>query len=185
MSSIVQIVTQILSSLTVASQIGIILFLILLVSGVGKVKKFERAFGFLKKKALLIAFIVTLTATLGSLFFSEIAKYQPCDLCWFQRIFMYPQVLLLGIALWKKDRSVSRYVIPMSIIGVIIAAYHYYISKLANITSSGVCSASAVGPSCLVDYFTEFGYVTIPLMAFTAFIIVIVMAFFWSKKDKK
>jgi len=183
MSSIVQIVTQILSSLTVASQMGIILFLILLVSGVSKVKNFEKLFGFLKKKALLIAFIVTLAATLGSLFFSEIAKYQPCDLCWFQRIFMYPQVLLLGIALWKKDRSVSRYVIPMSIIGAIIAAYHYYISKLANIASSGVCSA--VGPSCLVDYFTEFGYVTIPLMAFTAFIIVIVMTFFWSKKDKK
>jgi len=183
MSSIVQIVTQILSSLTVASQIGIILFLILLVSGIRSNKKFEKHFGFLKKKSLLIAFIVALTATLGSLFFSGIANYQPCELCWFQRIFMYPQVLVLGIALWKKDWSVSKYVIPMSVIGVLIAGYQYIRSTIAKAASAGTCSA--IGPSCFVDYFKNLGYVTIPLMAFTAFVIIILMAFYWSKKDKK
>jgi disulfide bond formation protein DsbB len=183
MSSTVQIVTQILSSLTMASQIGIILFLIILVSGISKVKKFEKPFGFLKKKALLIAFIIALTATCGSLFFSEIANYKPCDLCWYQRIFMYPQVLLLGIALWKKDRSVSRYVIPMSVIGALIGAYQYIKSTIIKVVSSGSCSVT--GPSCFIDYFTEYGYVTIPLMAFTAFMIILVMSIYGSKNSNK
>ena len=96
---------------------------------------------------------------------------------------MYPQVLVLGIALWKKDWSVSKYVIPMSVIGVLIAGYQYIRSTIAKAASAGTCSA--IGPSCFVDYFKNLGYVTIPLMAFTAFVIIILMAFYWSKKDKK
>ena len=179
---LVPIVTAILSLLTTISQIMLVLFLILLASGLKSYKKFGKFFDFIKKRALLIAFIVALAAMLGSLFFSEIAHYQPCELCWFQRILMYPQVLILGIALWKKDRSVSKYIIPMSVIGALIGAYQYVKSSIIKVASSGTCSVT--GSSCFVDYFKEFGYITIPLMACTAFIIIIVMAFYWSGKDK-
>ncbi len=125
----------------------------------------------LAKHGLLLMLIVALVATLGSLYFSEISGWAPCKYCWIQRIFMYPQVILLSIALWKKDKTVARYVLALCLIGAAYAAYHYYIQMYDIIASptnpATPCDAS--GESCVKTPFNQFGYITIPMMALTAF----------------
>jgi disulfide bond formation protein DsbB len=118
--------------------------------------------------AIIFAFFIALFAMSGSLFFSEIAKFVPCKLCWYQRICMYPQVLLLGIAAWKKDLAIKRYVLPLSIIGFIIAAYHYILQM-----SPFPLPCSDEIASCAAKQFAYFGYITIPLMSLTAFLLII------------
>lgn len=123
------------------------------------------------KHGLVLMLIVALIATLGSLYFSEISGWAPCKYCWIQRIFMYPQVILLSIALWKKDRNVAHYILALSLIGAAYASYHYYIQMYDIIASqtnpATPCDAS--GESCVKTPFAEFGYITIPMMALTAF----------------
>ncbi|MCF7872063.1 disulfide bond formation protein B [Candidatus Woesearchaeota archaeon] len=158
----------ILSTLTLVGNIFIILFLVhaLYIKLFSKENKISK---FFTKNALKFSLITALMAMLGSLFYSEIANYTPCELCWYQRILMYPLVLILGIALYKKDYKIKNYVIPISIIGSLIALYHYSIQRLSIITS---CSADAV--SCTSKYAFHYGYITIPLMAFTAFMMIII-----------
>ncbi len=125
------------------------------------------------RHGLLLMFIVALTATLGSLYFSEISGWAPCKYCWIQRIFMYPQVILLAIALWKRDTTVARYILALCLIGGAYAAYHYYIQMYDIIASptnpATPCDAS--GESCVKTPFIMFGYITIPMMALTAFVL--------------
>jgi disulfide bond formation protein DsbB len=123
---------------------------------------------FLSKRGMLLAFIVALIAMLGSLFYSEIAGFDPCMLCWYQRIFMYSQVFLLGRALIRKEFFIARYSMMLSIVGAVIALYHNYIYYGG--TSLFSCDASSV--SCLSRYVFEFQYITIPLMALTAFLLI-------------
>ncbi len=177
---IAQLVTLFLATLTVLGQLSILAYVFLLTG-----KRFSHALYnlynsvsvFLSQNMLLFSFIVSLTATFGSLFYSEIALYEPCRLCWFQRVFMYPQVILFGVALWKKTTDVIKYGIPLSIIGGFIAAYHYFIQiqGLAQPTVSDACSITGV--SCVSTQFLTFGYVTIPLMAFTAFAMIILLCY--------
>lgn len=125
----------------------------------------------LRGRELSLAFVVAIVATLGSLYMSEIAHREPCRLCWFQRIAMYPLALTLGIAAWRRDRLVRVYALPMAAIGGVIAAYHYLIQQFPNL-ESGSCSATV---PCTADYVWEFGFVTIPYMALSAFAIIIVL----------
>ncbi|MES2315840.1 MAG: disulfide bond formation protein B [Patescibacteria group bacterium] len=122
---------------------------------------------FIKKHFLLIGFVLSLSASLVSLYYSEIIGFLPCHLCWFQRIFMYPQVFLFGIAYWKKDIQVARYAMPLLIIGTLIAIYHnfiYYFTEYA-----GPCDASGV--SCVQRLVSEFnGYISIPMLSLTVFV---------------
>lgn len=122
---------------------------------------------FFSKNGIKFAFVVTLMSVAGSLFYSEYAGFAPCNLCWFQRIFMYPQVILLGLALLKKEDKIIDYSLALSIIGLVISAYHNYIF-LKSIDST-FCGISG---SCIIKYVLEYGYVTIPVMSFTAFLLV-------------
>lgn len=158
-----------LGALTVAGQALSLLLLIVLVG------RRERIINFVGAHALGCSFLVALIATLGSLFYSEIAGYEPCKLCWFQRIFMYPQVVLLGIALWKKDPGVTRYLLALSIIGGAIAGYHYLLQ--IGVAPELPCSAVGYSVSCSQRFVLQFGYITIPLMAFTAFLLNAILAF--------
>ena len=119
------------------------------------------------------AFLVSLGATVGSLFLSEIAQFEPCKLCWFQRIFMYPQVFLLGIALWKKDLGIYTYSIALSAIGAIIAGYHYLLQ--IGVAPALPCSAVGYSADCSQRFILQFGYITIPLMAFSAFLLILLL----------
>lgn len=124
----------------------------------------------LSRNGLLLAFFISLIATLGSLFYSEIAGFDPCRLCWYQRIFMYPQVILLGVAYLRKDFKIIPYSVYLSLVGMGIALYHNYIYYIR--TSSSFCG---VADDCIKRYIFEFGYITIPIMAVTAFFLIIVL----------
>lgn len=140
---------------------------------------------FVARNALHFAFTAALIATSGSLFFSEIAGYEPCKLCWFQRIFMYPLAVMFAIAIWKKDVQVKRYALPLAAIGAPIAAYHYGLQAY-NAISPIASSCSATGPSCASTPIMTFGFITIPFMALVAFLIIIVsMVFLGRGKEAK
>ena len=119
--------------------------------------------------ALTAAWGVALMATAGSLYFSESANYTPCTLCWYQRIAMYPLVLILGIAILRRDTGVRIYAIPVALVGAAIASYHYLLEWFPEI-DTGACSA--VIP-CTQVWFREFGFVSLPLLALVAFGLVI------------
>lgn len=179
--NIVNIVTNLLSYLTLFSDMAIVVFLFsfLIMYRSKKQNAFfkNKLVLWFKQKGFLFAFIVAVVATLGSLFYSEVAQYEPCKLCWFQRIFMYPQVVLLGLFLDRKDKvAIIRPVIVLSIIGAVIALYHYYL-QLSPAGAFVPCSTVGISVSCTTREFTNLGYITIPMMAFSAFILII--AFLW------
>jgi len=125
----------------------------------------------IRANGILFAFIVSLVATGGSLFLSEVLGYMPCQLCWFQRIFMYPLVLLLGRAAIRDDRGIAGYALPLSIVGGLISAYHYAEQKVPGLAEIAPCKA---GIPCNTDYLDWFGVITIPLLALIAFILIAV-----------
>jgi disulfide bond formation protein DsbB len=120
---------------------------------------------------LWLAAAVAVGATVGSLYFSEVAGFAPCKLCWFQRIAMYPLAPILLVAALRRDRSVGWYVFPLAATGVAIAGYHALLEWRPSL-DGGVCGA--VGPSCTDVWFREFGFVTLAFMALVGFLSIIV-----------
>ena len=167
---------NILSTLTVLGQIGIIALLVSRLT-----KRDFPGIGFIRSRALFFSFIIALAAALGSLFYSQIAGYEPCALCWYQRIFMFPQVFILGLALIKKDFGVAPYIRTLSTIGAVIAGYQHLLQL--GWVPSVVCNAVG-GVSCAQRFVMGFGYITLPLMSFTAFLLLIVITSFIKNKSK-
>ncbi len=166
--TLVSIVNLILSSFAVIGQVVIGLVIISLVIRNEKLTQF---FG---KNAILFSFVIALIATLGSLFYSEIAGFEPCKLCWFQRIFMYPQVILLGIALWKKKGALAIYSsITLSSVGAVVAGYHYLLQ--IGIAPELPCAAVGYSVACSQRFVLNFGYITIPIMALTTFTLIAIL----------
>lgn len=131
--------------------------------------------------ALNLALFQSIIATAGSLYFSEIAGYTPCVLCWYQRICMYPLVILFFISLIREDRKVYYYALPLSVIGTGVAVYHnllYY----GFIQNEGLCKA---GVSCTEKFIEWFGFVTIPFLSLLAFLVIILCMLVYMKKNKK
>ena len=125
---------------------------------------------------IALSWFIALGAVLGSLYYSSIELYIPCELCWLQRICMYPQVLLLGIALWRSDWHVYRYSLPLLGIGWLIALYHTYLYYSINFWHpvSTVTPCDITGVSCTTRYVEYFGFVSIPLLSLLAFSIMII-----------
>ena len=121
---------------------------------------------------LWLAFTVALVATARSLFFSEVAQFVPCKLCWFQRIAMYPLVLLALPAL-ALDRRAARYFLPLPLAGLVVAGWHVLVER-GVLEETASCEISAPG-GCSVRWIEELGYVTIPTLAGTAFALVAVL----------
>ena len=121
------------------------------------------------------AFGVAALATVGSLVFSEVIGYQPCTLCWYQRIAMYPMVVVFGVDLMGGGGRTRRYTLPMAVAGGAISLYHYLLQVFPAV-DRGVCGT---GVSCSARYVEEFGFISIPFMAGAAFalIIAILLAF--------
>ncbi|OIK15481.1 disulfide oxidoreductase [Bacillus sp. MUM 116] len=120
-------------------------------------------------KSILVAWAAAIIATLGSLYFSEVRHFIPCTLCWYQRIFMYPLVIILGIAGYRNDLTIYRYVLPLSIIGMLISGYHTVLQKIPYLQQFEMCTS---GVPCSKDYLNWLGFITIPLLAFAAFTII-------------
>lgn len=123
-----------------------------------------------KKYTLIITWITAWIATLGSLFFSEVLQYPPCTLCWYQRIAMYPLVVILLVGIWKKDKNVVWYSLPLAVIGWIIALYHSLLYYGFIPEPIGAC---ANGVSCTSEQILWFGFITIPLLSFIAFTVIL------------
>jgi disulfide bond formation protein DsbB len=169
----VDYIKWLLPTLTLLTQVGISLFFLhVLFFRRGYLYKLYRNN---KDKLLWMGFVVALTATLGSLFYSEIVGWTPCKLCWLERIFMYPLTIILGIAAWRKDEKVGIYVLPMAAIGALISLIHYPQQIMTNFNFTS-CAAEG-GTSCGFKYSLSYGYVTIPMMALTAFIIVGILVY--------
>jgi disulfide bond formation protein DsbB len=120
---------------------------------------------------LWAAFVVAAIATGGSLFFSQIAHFPPCELCWFQRICMYPLSILLLLMAWYGDNRAARYLFPLPIVGACVSIYHLLIEN-AVIKEPNQCLQSAPG-GCATKWINEFGYITIPTLALTGFLLLI------------
>jgi disulfide bond formation protein DsbB len=153
------------SVLSIVAQILSVVFFIALFVPKLRASKFVKA---LSDRAVLVAFIVSLLATIGSLIYSDVIGYAPCKLCWFQRIFMYPQVIIMGIALFRNDVGVRISGFILSAIGAAIALFHW--TGQLGLTPLP-CSAVGYSVSCAERFVLQFGYITIPLMAFSAFIL--------------
>lgn len=165
------ITNLILSVLTIIGQIivaGLLIFLIINKRGSG-----DFIVEFIKKNALVFAFFISLSATIGSLLYSEVIGFEPCKLCWYQRVFMYPQVFLLGLAFWRRDYGILFYSMILSAIGAIIAAYHYLLQL--GVVPSLSCSAIGYSVACSQRFVLQLGYITIPMMAFTAFLVIFLL----------
>lgn len=122
--------------------------------------------------ALPLAWLVATVTTLGSLFFSEVAHFTPCTLCWYQRIAIYPLVLLLGIATFRRDAAVKPYVIAQCGVGLVISTYHTWIQAFPPEGGSSFCTKEA---PCTARYVWELGFVSLPFMALTAFAAIIAL----------
>lgn len=118
---------------------------------------------------LIAAWVVATIATLGSLYFSEIRMFQPCTLCWYQRILMYPMVIILGIAAYTNDQKVAKYSLGLSLIGGSISIYHILLQNVPAMKAMEVCT---FGVPCSGKYINWFGFVSIPVLAFVAFAII-------------
>lgn len=133
------------------------------------------------ENSMLIMWTVSLIATLGSLYFSEVRGYEPCKLCWVQRIFMYPIAIMMTVAYIQKNPRIVVTTLVFSIIGGAISTYHYAIQKVSFLQDSAI----ACGPvSCTGVYINWLGFITIPFLALTAFIILTVVGFYMLKQLK-
>lgn len=131
-------------------------------------------------KPLLLAWVTSIIAMGGSLFFSERMGFIPCTLCWYQRILMYPLVVFLGIAFYRNDREIYQYILPISIIGILMSSYHYALQKIPSMHEFSSCTS---GVPCTGQYINWFGFVTIPFLALIAFIFITIMMFIlWKRK---
>lgn len=138
----------------------------------------------MSKKAetlLYIIWIQALLATGGSLYFSEMVGYVPCDLCWIQRIFMYPLVIIYGAAIVKRDVRIAYAGVFLSGIGMCISIYHYALQKLEAMQGAGSFCGEV---PCTLQYVNYFGFVTIPFLAGLAFLIITVVHIILMKEVK-
>ncbi|HEX4103972.1 MAG TPA: disulfide bond formation protein B [Candidatus Paceibacterota bacterium] len=171
MTPFVTNITNLLSLGTIAAEIFGIFLILLLATPLGERGWGKRTRDFLGEYALTLAFLMTLAAAGSSLFYSDVAGFAPCLLCWWQRIFLYPQLILLLIAVIKRDDAVRKYCLALSGIGVLISIYHTYLQFGGN----DLVPCSATGVSCNHVYFVTYGYITIPTMALTAFAVIFLL----------
>lgn len=123
----------------------------------------------MRQYTLYLAWIVAVTATLGSLYFSEVRGFIPCELCWYQRILMYPLSVILGIAAFYDEDKIKKYVLPLSILGMLISTFHYMEQKFPGFAAIKPCTQ---GVPCNVQYINWLGFITIPFLALIAFTLI-------------
>ncbi len=129
---------------------------------------------FFKDSAFYIGFLIALGAIALSLFYSNVIGFPVCELCYLQRIFIYPQFILFGMELYKRDRTIVDFSIVFALLGIITSLYHVYVEHGG--TAGLPCAApSATEVSCATRYVFEFSYVTIPVMALTASLFILLL----------
>jgi disulfide bond formation protein DsbB len=168
-------ITAVVAFLTLLSNIVFVSLVVLLYTK----KEFKNyVYGFVNKYVLELIFFSSMSALIGSLLYSNVAGFPPCELCWIQRIFMYPQALLSFMAMLWKDKKMVIYLFPMSVLGALVAFYH----SLTNWGfGGGILICTSVGGECSRVYVLEYGYITIPFMAFTTFAYLLLISVIYYK----
>jgi len=139
------------------------------VRGLEALAEFRNGLG---RVALPLAWIVAAVTTAGSLYYSKVQGYVPCELCWYQRIVLYPFAVILAIAAWRRDSSIRVYAIPVLCIGVVISVYHSWIQWFPPASGTSFCTTDT---PCTLKYVDEFGFVTLPFMALSAMAVIIAL----------
>jgi len=172
-------ITAVVALLTLLSNVFFVVFVALLFFK----KDFKNyIYSFVNKYVLELIFFSSMSALVGSLLYSNVAGFPPCELCWIQRIFMYPQALLSFMAMIWKDKKMVTYLFPMSVLGGIVALYH----SLANWGWGGsLVECAAAGGECSKVYVLEYGYITIPFMALTTFAYLILISVIYYKSTNE
>lgn len=134
----------------------------------------------IKKNGRVLSLIIAVFSVMAPLIYSSLFTFEPCTLCWWQRVFMFPIAIILLVALVNKDRGYYRYTIPMAVAGLCIGIYQYMLQMNVSGLSS-VCGINTA-ESCSAIYVMEFGFVTIPLMSAISFFILLVLFLIEKKK---
>ena len=160
--------------LALATNVVVVGYVVLLVAGrwsQGAADLLDRFYELVDGQEMLYGALVAGTATLGSLYLSEIANLPPCRMCWWQRYAMYPVAVVLGVAAWRREPRVRIPVTIVVIVGGLIAAYHYLIQWFPELEGNS-CSITV---PCTTAWFRVFGFISIPYMALSGFAFVLVM----------
>ena len=169
-----ELATPIIAGTTVASHVVFVLFLFLYATNATIKKGTQQIVNTYIDE---IIFIFAFVALAGSLVYSNIVGFPPCDLCWVQRIFIYPQVLIASVSMWRKEKLAVYYALPLSLIGGAVALYHSYVLW----GGGSLLPCTAVGGECSKVYVMEYGYITIPVMALTTFIYLLTVSYIYKK----
>ncbi len=172
--------TPIVGFLTLLSNVIFIAVLIVILVHADSRK---HLYNFIHKYILELLFFGILSAVVGSLVYSDIVGFPACDLCWWQRIFMYPQLIIVALAYYRKDKTVIDYLVPLSVIGAVLALYQSIVQWGFSFGLSGGCVAA--GGECAKVYFMQYSYITIPFMSFTVFVYIIAMKYIYYSKNKQ
>jgi disulfide bond formation protein DsbB len=164
------ILNKILSLGTIFLQIFILFLIINLIFN----RENNKFLFFIKKYTFHLGFLSALGAVVLSLFYSEVVGYPPCDLCWIQRLFLYPQLVIFGVELYRKNLSSLDSSLIFAILGSLTSIYHIYVENGGTIGPT-CADPSSGGVSCAVRYVYEFGFVTMPLMALTLSLFIIIL----------
>lgn len=136
----------------------------------------------LSRPALWLAWLVALVATVGSLIYSEVIHFEPCRLCWYQRIAMYPMAIVLLVGAIRREAVVKFYALPLAVVGLGISAWHYLIQTFPSLSSSASCDPDV---PCSAKYVDVFGFISIPFMAGAGFTLITVLLLLYVKAAKQ
>lgn len=155
-----------------------ILFVVFIISLFAMKDWRNKVYSFVDKNVLHLIFSVSFLAMAGSLAYSNIMNFPPCELCWIQRIFMFPQPIIAFLAMWRNDKKIVDYLLPLTVIGTLIALYQ----SMANWGfGAGLLECTAVGGECSKVYVLEYGYITIPFMALSSFVYLLTISVIYYK----
>ena len=173
-----------IAGLVMLSQVAaVITILLMVVSGVHR----SRWLHLLARNSTPLAFIVAVVAVLSSLTFSDVFNMEPCKLCVYQRIVIFPQVIVLGVALWKKHHDIiTDYSIALASVAIPISIFHYALQMIdaPAVHAFAPCDVTGQAPSCSNYYVHMFGYITIPMMALTTSALIVILMLLRKKLSK-
>jgi disulfide bond formation protein DsbB len=165
----VQVFYGILAIAAIAAIVAVAGLRLLAVMSDGARDAYDALAATVEPMAFGLAWVVAFLATSGSLYFSEVAGYVPCTLCWYQRIAMYPLVVILAIAAFRRDPGGRWYGVGLAAVGAAIAAYHVALEWIPSL-DTGACDAAA---PCTLVWFRVFGVLSLPTLALIAFLLII------------
>ena len=184
-SMTVETVSKFFALLTLAAMAGVLGVVVVLLAARWSptIARFrDSAVELVSPAALWLGSFIAAVSMAGSLYYSEVAEFAPCDLCWYQRIAMYPLAIILGMAAYRKDVGIRRYAYPLVVIGAAIALYQYVL-QLKPSLESGFCGVDA---SCTERYIWQFGFISFPFMSLVGFAMIFTLLYVasWAERDQ-